>query len=243
VAVNLGASIDFYGGRDPRSIALYPLSDAARYLRLPRSTLKDWLVGRPYSTSTEVREWPPIIEPADASAGSIRLSFKNLVEAHVLSTLRGRNVSVPAIRQAVTFIREQCGVANPFADVDALSDAKHVYVKALGGLWNASTSVKAFENVLERYLERIDRDEHGIARRLYPFTGERDERSPKLVTFDPLRRFGRPIVGPGVETWVVHSRWRAGESSAAIAEDLDLNGDDVDEALRFEQTAHARRAA
>lgn len=239
-----GSPHAFYGGEDPRAIGLYPLTDAARYVRIPPATLRSWVVGRPYATRTGERTWAPIIEPADPTPGAIRLSFKNLVEAHVLSILRGRDVSVGAIREALRFIREEIGAPHPFADVDAKSDRLHVYVEHLGRLWNASKSQAAIEPVMERYLERIDRDEAGIALRLFPFTGDREVDAPKLVVIDPKRRFGRPIIaGAAIETWIVHQRWRAGESTDEIADDLDISRPAVEEALRFEDTIRLSRAA
>lgn len=237
-------TVDIYEGRDPRAIGIYPLADAARFVRVPVATLRSWCVGRDYSTTAGGRRWEPIIATADVSSGRVRLSFKNLVEAHVLSVLRDRDVSLDAIRSAVSFIRREFKTDHPFADVDAKSDRMHVYVEHLGQLWNASRGGQAaFEPIIARYLQRIERDENGIAQRLFPFTADREVEAPRLVVIDPRRRFGRPIIPGGVETWVIHNRWRAGESTDEIAQDLDVSSAAVEEALRFEDTIRTRRAA
>ena len=39
---------DLYGGLDPRNIPAYSIGDAARYLRIPSSTIRSWTVGHSY---------------------------------------------------------------------------------------------------------------------------------------------------------------------------------------------------
>jgi hypothetical protein len=42
--------IDLYGGKDPRDIPTYRVSEAARYLRIPIGTVRSWVAGRRYRT-------------------------------------------------------------------------------------------------------------------------------------------------------------------------------------------------
>src|SRR3712207_785505 len=76
-----------YGGRDPREVPAYTIGDAARYLHMPAATLRSWFVGRTYPRRRGgPGSFKRLITPADAQAS--RLSFLNLVEAHVLRALR-----------------------------------------------------------------------------------------------------------------------------------------------------------
>ncbi len=87
--------------------------------------------------------------------------------------------------------------------------------------------------IIERYLERIERDEEGLLRRLFPFVDSNDTR--RIVAIDPRRKFGRPyLVDAGVETSVIAGRRRAGESIATLAADFDTTKDCIEGALRFE---------
>lgn len=72
-------AIDIYGGRDPRDLPMYTVTEGARYLDLPVSTLRDWVRGRP-------DRFEPVLAWPDDEGGL--LSFTNIVEAHVLSALR-----------------------------------------------------------------------------------------------------------------------------------------------------------
>jgi len=78
---------DPYRGRDPRRIPAYTIFDAARYLRLPEQTIRNWAYGYRYVTrSASRRQTPPLIE---VEAGAQHdFSFFNLIELHVLSALR-----------------------------------------------------------------------------------------------------------------------------------------------------------
>src|SRR5262249_35581636 len=79
----------FYGGQDPREMPAYGILEAAHYLRLPPSTLRDWVRGRSYPTEKGRRLSAPLISlPPRSPREPLVLSFFNLVEAHVLGALR-----------------------------------------------------------------------------------------------------------------------------------------------------------
>jgi len=61
---------------------IYPVVDAARYLRIPSGTLQAWLRGRTYQTKDGQQFSKPLIQRP--SPDFSQLSFTNLVEAHVL---------------------------------------------------------------------------------------------------------------------------------------------------------------
>lgn len=79
-----------YGGADPRELPLYSLAEAARHLHLPPATLRSWVFGRTYRLA-DGREGfsEPLIQLPDPEDS--RLSFTNLVEAHVLHALRAHH--------------------------------------------------------------------------------------------------------------------------------------------------------
>jgi lambda repressor-like predicted transcriptional regulator len=85
-----------------RDVSAYTLAEAARYTRLPPATLRSWMLGREYPTTEGVAQFPPLIRPA--SLRPPLLSFSNLIEAHVLRSLRTEHgVSVKALRNALSF--------------------------------------------------------------------------------------------------------------------------------------------
>ena len=88
--------------RSDRDAAAYTLAEAARYVRLPLATLRSWALGREYPTVEGGGQFPPLIRPA--SRRPPLLSFSNLIEAHVLRSLRTEHgVSVKALRKALAY--------------------------------------------------------------------------------------------------------------------------------------------
>ncbi|MDY6786361.1 MAG: hypothetical protein SW833_28250 [Cyanobacteriota bacterium] len=53
---------DIYGNQDPRNIPNYTIGDAARYLKIPRATIRAWIVGREYLVVDGTKNFPPLIE-------------------------------------------------------------------------------------------------------------------------------------------------------------------------------------
>lgn len=94
---------------DIRDQPAYGLTEAARYLRLPRATLRTWLVGRAYPRAGEQATFQPLIAPANRQP--IQLSFYNLIEAHVLRALRTEHgVSLAALRKAIAYAESALGL-------------------------------------------------------------------------------------------------------------------------------------
>jgi uncharacterized protein (DUF433 family) len=228
---------DIYGGKNPRDLPLFPIANAARVVRIHPATLRAWALGRSYPTRSGPKSWNPLIRVADPKAGF--LSFVNLVELHVLSTLRGKQVRVDRIRSATKFIREEVGTDHPLADVDVHTDCVDIYVEYLGRLTNVSSAQTTLRPLVERYLERIERDEDGLASRLFPITRD-DGSNARSIVIDPSRRFGRPILAStNLETAIVADRFFAGDSTAVLAGDFGIDESKVEEAIRFESQLRA----
>lgn len=68
---------DLYGGKDPRDIPTYSIGDAARYLRIPRPTIRSWTVGYHYPVKDGANLFRPLIEIPQSKP--YLLSFTNLI--------------------------------------------------------------------------------------------------------------------------------------------------------------------
>jgi uncharacterized protein (DUF433 family) len=240
---------DPYRGRDPRQIPAYTLFDAARYLHVPARTIQNWASGYPYATKTGARRrTAPLI---DAESGSAHdFSFFNLVELHVLAALRREHhVQMPNIRRAVEYVKKRLGSPRPLINEEMETDGTDIFVTKLGSLINVSQNGQlAMKALLQEYLKRIDRDTHGVAIRLFPFTRPKGIASdatgaitqPRLVAIDPAVAFGRPVIaGSRVPTVEIFERFIGGESPDEIAADFGRTLEEVHEAIRCENTATA----
>lgn len=218
--------------------AAYGLDQAARYVGVPRNTLRDWVQGRSYPVKAGGKATATaIIVPADLHP--TRLSFNNLLEAHVLEAVwRQHRVKLQQIRQAVAWMRRNLRSARPLIEQVILTDGKDVFVQHLGELINASREgQRAMSEVLDLYLRRIDRDATGLPVRLYPFTRPSAHlfESPRIVAIDPRIAFGRPVLATSsAPTGVIAERYQAGESIEDLADDYGETPEHIQEAIRCE---------
>jgi len=95
---------DIYGGLNPIDAPAYTPAAVAHHVRLPVATVRYWALGRD--------RYKPVIVIADPAAHL--LSFRNLVEIHVLRAVRRRHeVTLPAIRKAVEYLGRAFGSLHP----------------------------------------------------------------------------------------------------------------------------------
>lgn len=234
--------MDLYGGQDPRDIPAYGIGEAAHYLRIPPSTLRTWVRGRVYPTTSGDQYFRPVIDLADDTRGL--LSFVNLIEAHVLGAIRQSGVGFRNVRTGLDYLAKKLPSPHPLADKDFQTDGMDLFIQHLENLINVSQGGQlGLRPVLETYLKRIERDIHGIATRLRLFT-RRDmppeEIEPPMVIVDPRIEFGRPVlVGSHIATKVIYQRFEAGDSIEELADDYARTSSEIQEAIRCEQFRQA----
>ena len=120
-----------------------------------------------------------------------------------------------------------------------LTDGKDLFIKQYGQLVTISQDGQmALKRILERYLDRVERDPSGIPIRLYPFTRKLKEpqpESPRLIAIDPTIRFGEPcIAGTRIPTSIIVARQTAGDSFDSLAKDYGRPTEEIEEAIRYE---------
>src|SRR5882762_7252676 len=97
---------------DLRLLPAYKVAEAAHYLRMPKETLRSWVVGRLYPVTGQLKRSRPLIHLSDPKREY--LSFINLVEAHVLAAIRRRHgVKLPKVRNALDYVRRQFHIERP----------------------------------------------------------------------------------------------------------------------------------
>lgn len=216
----------------------YPLAEAARYVKVAPATLRSWILGRNYATQQGGRHWAPLIKPADRTR--VLLSFNNLVEAHVLRSLRGAHAArVPQIRAAINYAARELDIDRVLLSRELSTSAGDLFLTHLGELINLSRSGQlAMRKVLEGHLRRVERDLAGMPLRLLPFLSADDGGTAGLIAIDPAIGFGRPILqSRGIATSTIVARIDAGETVASVASDYGVTVDEVTEAVVYERAA------
>lgn len=229
---------DLYGGSDPRNIPTYSIGDAARYLRIPRSTIRSWTVGHSYRVKDGSSFFHPLIDISKDKP--YLLSFTNLVEVHVLRAIRQHHkIQLNKVREALDFIGDRFQVPHPLAKEDFRTNGVDLFIERYGELINVSRVGKEeLKEALNAHLERIEPDDSGLAIKLYPFTRSDEIDNPRLVVIDPRIAFGRlTIAGTGIVTDILKERYKAGDSIEDLAFDYDCSRLSIEEAIRCELSA------
>lgn len=225
-------------GIDPREQPAYVLAEAARYLRLPTATLRSWVVGRDYPQGRSKTRFHPLIHPPVQRPPT--LSFSNLIEAHVLRSLRtDHGVSIQAVRQALGYAEQTLGIERLLLDERIRTTAGHVFLEHYGELIALSNSGQiAMRKMFEDHLERIEWDEGQFPIRLYPFITGNGRHRQRSIVIDPRIAFGRPVVSrTGISTQAIADRIDAGETVKALAADYELAPREIEEAVVYERAS------
>lgn len=217
-----------------RRTPAYTFGEAAHYLSMPTATLRAWCVGQKQG---EKKEFVRLID-LDGTAKE-GLSFLNLVEAHVLASIRRiHNVSLPKVREALDYVKGDLKIERPLLSPKFQTDGVDLFVEEINKLLNVTTHVYSFEQIMRAYLKRIHRDVKGIPVKLYPFLRKDDTGKPNPpapIEIDPRVAFGRPVLkGRAVPTAVLADRFKAGDSIEDLAGDFEVTPAAIQEAIRCE---------
>jgi len=223
---------------DFRDQPAYGLAEAARYLRLPVATLRSWVVGRPYVKATGAARTSPLIRLRQRHPPA--LSFWNLIEAHVLRSLRtDHGVSVQHLRKAIAFAQRELSIDRLLLNQELRTTGGRLLLERYGELMELSASGQlAMRKTLEAHLERVEWDQWRFPVRLFPFVAGYAEAANRPIAIDSAIAFGRPvIVRASVTTQTVSERIDAGESVDDLARDYDLTPKEIEEAVLYERAA------
>jgi uncharacterized protein (DUF433 family) len=210
---------------------IYGVTEAAQYLRVPLNTLRYWVHGG--------GSVPPLIKLAGTEP--LRLSFANLLECHMLSSMRAiYDVRIPKVRKALATLAQYVQHRHPLVEQAFQTDRRDLFIEHLGSIVNLSRDQQfLIPGVMELYLERIERDPKGLFK-LHPFVMERKHDEPRLIQINPAVGFGKPVIsGTGISTAVVTSRFNARESIEDLASEYGVTSRQIEEAIRWEQRTAA----
>ena len=215
----------------------YSIREAGRYLRLPPATLRSWFLGRPYPTAHGLSQSAPVLKLARKRPAT--LSFSNLIEAHVLRSLRTEHgVPLTAVRKALAYAEGELEIQQLLLREELRTAGGQIFLDRYGELLNLSASGQlAMRKVFEAHLRRVEWGARHLPVRLYPFVVS-ESADAKPIIIDPQISFGRPVVSKAfVSTRTIVDRIDAGEKVEDVARDYDLTKEAVEEAVVYERAA------
>lgn len=224
---------------DPRGLATYTVAEAARLLRIPAATLRSWIFGRRYPTSEGERFSVRLIEPPPDPYD--RLSFLNLIEAHVLRSLRTRHgISMSDVREALEFAQQRYGIERLLIRKELKAAPGRLFFEEYANLVELPKGGQlALREVFDAHLERVSHNAHDqLPVRLFPWFPIDGQEGKKAVVVDARIAFGSPVTARrSIRTSVIADRYEAGEPVRELARDYGLENAEIEDAIRFERAA------
>lgn len=139
------------------------------------------------------------------------------------------------IRRGLDFISQMYPSDNPLAEKDFETDGLSLFLKEAGLVYYISkgSGQIVLEDIVKEYIQRIERDLHGLPIKLYPFSGTGKPDEPRSILIDPKISFGRPILSSiNIPVEIIVERYRAGESTRELAWDYECKQKKIEEAIR-----------
>lgn len=214
-------------------LPIYTPTEAAHYLRIPIATVKSWTLGREYPRKDgESGKFRPIIATING-----KLSFHNLVELHVLRALRTlHSVEMENVRRAISYAEEKLDIDRLLLSKELQTGGGDIFIERFGELISLSRSGQiALKEIIEKYLQRVDRDNHNVPIRLYPYVFD-DGNDSRPVVIDPRIAFGYPTIkGTGIKTSIIVMRIDSGEEIEDLSKDYGIKPEILREAILYER--------
>jgi len=140
------------------------------------------------------------------------------------------------IRKAFTYLKREFSSTRPLIEHVFETDGLDLFITEYGKLINISKEGQiVMKDIIKAYLKRVEYDEQGLIKKLFPFTRKRDLTEPKVVVIDPYVSFGRPVLaGTGITTTIIAERYKAGESISELAKDYNRNQNEIEDTIRCE---------
>ncbi|MFI7641038.1 DUF433 domain-containing protein [Nonomuraea sp. NPDC049400] len=216
---------------------LYTKSQAADLIGVSRESFRNWSVGYAYKRMDGlIVAAEPLVTTAGAHGPTV--PFVGLAEAYMLAAFRSAKVPMQRIRPAIRWLEENIGLEQALASERLMTDGAEVLWdfrehtadpaerEAVDGLVVVRSGQQVFRPVVRGYLQRVTYQDGWM--KVIQLPGY--ERV--TVTVDPWINGGQPTISRrGIRVADVLSRLRAGEDSHEVAEDYDLQVNEVEALL------------
>lgn len=227
---------------DRFSSPLYTVTEAARYLDVPASTLASWAKGyrRAGKGRPEVTGSPVLTTVPSPGRGPV-IPFVGLAEGLVLTAMRCAGVPLQRIRPALARLDDELGLQHALASRRLYTDGAEVLydygetgededaARAARELVVVRSDQRVFNEVVEAYLRRLEFADDGYVQLIRLPAYEVAE-----VVVDPARGFGQPIFARGgARLEDALALFRAGEPLDVVAEEYGVPRAQLEDAVRI----------
>lgn len=201
------------------------VADAATYLAMPQSTLGSW------RKSQAVHSLPSTVH------GGPTLPFVAVIEAFVLRSLREAGYPARRVREAAEgarkYFNDPYGLARPGIG----HDGAEIFIEAGGDLLRAKDQQQAIRETVKDFKQFIVWEgQEPRQLKLRQFGGS--------VILDPRFGWGRPVIAENrVPIESIIGLWHARESMQTIADEFEMERDEIERLIQDYDRSFQRAAA
>jgi len=200
------------------------VTDAARYLAIPASTLATW------RREHTVHSQPP------KHHGWPTLPFVGVIESFVLRSLREAGFTMRMIREAAEGVRREFNDDYGLARPQLGHDGAEIFLRFGGDLFRARDRQQVIRETVDSFSTFIEwQGEDPLRLKLKAYDSE--------VILDPRFGWGRPVVARNkVPLEAILGLWHGGDSMSDIATEFQMRRDDIERIIQSYDAAGARAA-
>jgi uncharacterized protein (DUF433 family) len=222
---------------DPRRTGIFTVRDAALYFRATVRDLTKADEGTSFGTLTarHLHRWVQDWSSQTALPATDRVvSFLELVRLRMIYLMRLRGIGPDVIRKAEERAKDLTQSSNPFATSKMWSLSSNVYLEVAHFIVYISHRSDGPQLAHPSFIPELIPLEHGLS--FDPQDDEATEWHPSDgVVINPRLQFGAPCVaGTRIETEVLASLVRAGETTESLAAMYDISIHKIVAALGWE---------
>ena len=159
-----------------------------------------------------------------------------IISATVLRSTREVNISIPKIRDAIDYIKNEFPSPHPLITEQFWHNGVDLFVERLGGDQIITVSRHGqlgLKTILNQYLQRIGRDALGLPICVFPMRYEE-------IAIDLNVSSGRPTLkGTGILASMVCSLAQSGEDIEDLAKDYKVTHSAIKEAVKYVESKAA----
>lgn len=206
-----------------KTIPAYSVAESARIIGVKSSTVRNWFRGK------------HAVLPSKGG----KVSFLDLVKAHVLHTIRkGYNIRMSNVRIAANTLAKLTGSLNLLAHKDFYVDDRHLFLMLDEQLISLSEGGQRVDHeIIKQGLRQLFYGDDGFTDLFFPKVNGEFQND---FAINPAVNYGKLYIARlGVSTEAIRERFVAGEGIKEIAADYGAGYEEVEEAIRW----HDRLAA
>ena len=220
---------------------IYPLSTAAKILKMNSRKMRRWINGYSYKKNLECRSIEPLFSTEfEYDSDELIISFLDLTELLFINSFIEHGISIQKIRKAAINASKMLNTSHPFAFQKMFTDGKSIFAEIAqkendASLLDLIQKQYQFAKIIEPTLyECIDFNQLNYAEKWWPLG------KSKEIVLDSSRNMGHPILNKyNVRTELIYDLYKTKHSINEIIDWYELDRESIEAAINYEESLAA----